>query len=213
MNCTRIASLAILLLFITPLVYYLWKLFFSKFYDSLNNTEQTKIFFSIYAVVICLLALIPFLIDCFLFDFDKLQFNLGDYYSCITIILGIPSILGIFITSNNFKKDSVQNQNTKNKIAKFEISDERVFTKEETFYFFKLSDKKLLIADYLENKSGDNLWNFMNAWYLMYKNIKTYKAWPLTNASSNNWEGNEEWAEQLKEFIDYLKTTNQIIED
>lgn len=85
--------------------------------------------------------------------------------------------------------------------------------KKKLSIFFKLSDKKLLIADYLENKSGDNLWNFMNAWYLMYKNIKTYKVWPLTNASSNNWEGNEEWAEQLKEFIDYLKTTNQIIED
>ena len=196
-------------------------MFFSLLYDWILltkvNFNSSKKFFAITITIFVLIYFIPLLFARICSENQKiLIFKRILYTDYVAILIGCFSVGGIFsffFTDKNYKlfqENDTQNGDTTKKIRGFCIVDNNLFSDGKKFKI-DLNRHILLIANYLGNHSGNNLWLPMNKWYEKHKN--EYSNYPLFNAMVNNWQGNDEWYEQLNNFINYLESNDLLAKD
>ncbi len=137
-----------------------------------------------------------------------------DYITVLTSILGLNGLFTYFIAENTLKNSRETSAQKSNSVKSDKVlSGFKVVIENSDFNGkrFRIESGILLVANYLGNGSGDNLWFPMNRWYERYGNKKD--DYPLFNARVNNWEGNEVWYCQLNDFANYLKQNNEMNEE
>ena len=172
-------------------------------YAEKNLPRMISIILGLYFISLPVLIGIGFDFSCYV-----------NYVTVLTSILGLNGLITYFIAENsskNSRETTAQQKNnpsTDGKLYGF-----RIEINKASFYGkrFKVISGILLVANYLGNGSGDNLWFEMNKWYEQYGNKKD--DYPLFNARANNWQGNEVWYRQLNDFVNYLKQNNALDED
>lgn len=189
-----------------------WTLFLYREFEKMKNYRKyaeknlprmISIILGLYFISLPILIGIGFKFSCYV-----------NYVTVLTSILGLNGLITYFIAENsskNSRETTAQqkcNPSTDGKIYGFRIEiDKANFNGKR----FKVESGILLVANYLGNGSGDNLWFKMNKWYENFGNKK--EDYPLFNARLNNWEGNEAWYRQLNDFVNYLKQNNELAED
>lgn len=137
-----------------------------------------------------------------------------NYQTILTSVLALNGFFTFFIAERNLKNDRLtsaqlcENLPDNTLLKGFRI--EKGTSIFENNKKYKIEESILIVADYLGNGSGDNLWFPMNQWHEKFDDKNS--DYPIFNARSDNWQGNDEWYRQLNEFANYLKKNNEINE-
>lgn len=164
-------------------------------------------------IVSCLMGLYLIPLPIFLV-YNNCFSSYMNYQTILTSVLALNGFFTFFIAERNLKNDRLTSAqfggklSDNNSLRGFRI--EKGTSIFENNKKYKIEESILLVADYLGNGSGDNLWFPMNQWHEKFDDKNS--DYPIFNARSDNWRGNDEWYRQLNDFANYLKKNNEIKE-
>ena len=213
MNLITVIIITFILL-IVPLLSYYW--YYENKLQSKFSYKPIILFLS--GIFVVLFIPLIFWKNIFESVISKFFENYKDYSEFVISLFAVHSIIQYFFSESNFKN-----------ILKTQPGKEKLFNNKDSCglkyidfkiiscngntnckYFLNQKEQKLEVCDVLGSGTGDNLWFPINEWFSRNQLEKGYKKMPLWNYVSEKEEDQKEWLQQLNDFIEYLKVTDQI---